>query len=158
MASLPARRRPAGVIGLIVAAVLLAGCGTISTTPPPATPTDFPGLAGRLNTAGITVADWVSGDAGCTDTQLSKTAIRFTAKGLDQATPVTLYLYIFRDHDAFERNRANIPPCAAQFVTDPQTFQQIEQSPYVVASQGPWAPAFEAALRTTLETAAGTGG
>ncbi len=76
-----------------------------------------------------------------------KTAIRFEAQGLDQATPVTLYLYIFRNRDAFERNRDRIGPCAAAFVTDPDTFEEVEQSPFAVASQGPWAPGFEARLR-----------
>ena len=44
------------------------------------------------------------------------------------------------------------------FVTDPQTYEEIQQSPYVLAGQGPWAPEFEAAVRRTLEEAAGTGG
>jgi hypothetical protein len=155
---LPHRRPLVRGVLLAITSVLLAACGTISMTPPPATPTGFPGLAGRLNTAGIKVSDWVSGDAGCTDTNLTKTAIRFEARGLDQATPVTVYLYIFRNRDAFERNRASVPACAAGFVTDPGTFEQVEQSPYVLASQGPWAPGFEAAVRSTLEAAAGTGG
>lgn len=137
---------------------LVAGCGAISMTAPPATPTDFPGLAGRLNAAGIRVADFVSGDAGCDDRDLVPTAIRFDATGLDQTAPATLYLYVFRNRDAFERHRAAIGPCAAAYVEDPATFEQIEQSPYVVASQGPWAPQFEAALRRVLEAAAGTGG
>lgn len=153
------RRRPRPLAVLLAAAsVILGACGSISMTEPPATPTDFPGLAGRLNAAGIKVADWVSGDAGCDDPDLRKTAIRFRASGLDQAQPVTLYLYVFRNRDAFERNREAVPPCAAAYVTDPDSFEQVEQSPYVVASQGPWAPGFEAALRETLETAAGTGG
>jgi hypothetical protein len=143
---------------LLAVTALLAACGTISTTAPPATPTDFPGLTGRLNVAGIEASDWVSGDPGCDNQELGRTAIRFTARGLDQAEPVTLYLYIFRNRDAFERNRAAIAPCAASFVTDPETFEQVEQSPYILASQGPWAPQFEAALRKTLESAAGTGG
>jgi hypothetical protein len=160
MAPAPAGRRRSRLIAalLIAAPLVLGACGTISMTAPPATPTDFPGLAGRLNAAGIRVADWVSGEAGCEDADLRKTAIRFTAQGLDQAEPVTLYLYVFRNRDAFERNRASVPPCAAAYVTDAATFEQVEQSPYVVASQGPWAPEFEAALRETLETAAGTGG
>lgn len=137
---------------------LVTGCGAISMTAPPATPTDFPGLAGRLNAAGIRVADFVSGDAGCDDPDLVPTAIRFDATGLDQTAPATLYLYVFRNRDAFERHRAAIGPCAAAYVEDPATFEQIEQSPYVVASQGPWAPQFEAALRRVLEAAAGTGG
>lgn len=166
MAPFPAGRRrlrrlaaPLRVVPLTLAtAFLAAACGTISTTLPPATPTDFPGIAGRLNVVGIKAADWVSGDPGCDDPELAKTAIRFEVRGLDQDTPVTLYLYVFRNRDAFERNREAIPPCAASFVTDPETFEQIEQSPYVIASPGPWAPKFEAALRATLEAAAGTGG
>lgn len=159
MAPCPAVRwRLRRLAALLVAPVLLAACGTVSTTPPPATPTDFPGLAGRLNVAGIKAADWVSGDPGCVDQELGRTAIRFKARGLDQVEPVTLYLYIFRNREAFERNREAIPPCAASFVTDAATFEQVEQSPYIVASQGPWAPRFEAALRATLEAAAGTGG
>jgi hypothetical protein len=156
----PARPRAGlrAAVALVAVAVLVAGCGTISTTPPPATPTDFPGLTGRLKVAGITVADWVSGDPGCDDAGLRKTAIRFTAAGIDQVEPVTLYLYVFRNRDAFERNRAAVGPCAASYVTDPDTFEQVEQSPYIVASGGPWAPAFEAALRATLQAAAGTGG
>jgi len=80
------------------------------------------------------------------DPDLIRTAIRFDATGLDQTAPATLYLYVFRNRDAFERHRAEIGPCAAAYVGDPETFEQIEQSPYVVASQGPWAPQFEAAL------------
>jgi len=142
---------------LVVLAIVVAACGTISTTAPPATPTDFPGIVGRLNAAGIKVTDWVSGDAGCDDGDLTKTAIRFAAQGMDQTTPVTLYLYIFRNHDAFERNRERVGPCAASFVTDPDTFEEVEQSPFALASQGPWAPGFEATLRATLLAAAGTG-
>jgi hypothetical protein len=138
---------------------LVAGaCGDLRVTEAPATPTDFPGLAGRLAVAGITIGDSVSGDPGCTDPELIPTAIAFTARGIDQAGPVPLYLYIFRNRAAFERNRDRIGPCAQSYVTDPQTFEQVEQSPYVLAGQGPWAPGFEAAFRRVLEEAAGTGG
>jgi hypothetical protein len=99
-----------------------------------------------------------SGDAGCEDPDLIPTAIRFEASGLDQTTPATLYLYIFRNRASFEKLRDAIGPCATAYVTDPETFEQIEQSPYVIAAQGPWAPRFEAALRRVLEQAAGTGG
>lgn len=136
----------------------VAACGTISMTQPPATPTDFPGITGRLHAAQITVQSWVSGDAGCSDPDLVSSAISFQAYGLDQTQPVKLYLYMFRDRPAFERHRDQIGPCAQAWVTDPQTYQQIEQSPYIVAGQGPWGRSFEAALRATLQTAAGTGG
>lgn len=143
---------------LVIVAVVAGGCGTISSTPPPATPTDFPGLAGRFNVVGIEVSDWVSGDAGCTDPDLVPTAISFDARGLDQADDVHVYLYVFRNRTSFERLRDRIGPCAATFVTDPATYEEVQQSPYVLAGQGPWAPAFEAAVRATLELAAGTGG
>lgn len=143
---------------LVLAAFVVSACGTISSTAPPATPTDFPGLAGRFNAAGIVVSDWVSGDAGCDDPDLVPAAISFDARGIDQATDVRLYLYVFRNRAAYERHRAQVGPCAAAFVTDAETYEEIGQSPYVLASQGPWAPAFEAAVRKTLEEAAGTGG
>lgn len=143
-----------------LALVVLAGggCGTISSTAPPATPTDFPGLVGRLNAAKIGVDDYVSGDAGCADPDLVPAAISFHARGLDQAAPVKLYLYVFRNRAAFGRHRDQVGPCAQSFVTDPSTYEEVQQSPYVVAGQGPWAPTFEAALRKVLESAAGTGG
>ncbi len=75
---------------LVALALLVAACGSITVTEPPATPTDFPGLAGRLNAAGIEVRDWVSGDAGCDDPDLVPAASTFSAYGHDQAAPVTM--------------------------------------------------------------------
>jgi hypothetical protein len=151
--------RPQVLAVLVMALVLgLGGCGALTVTEPPATPTDFPGLTGRLNAARIEVRDWISGDAGCDDPDLVPAAISFTAYGLDQATPLPLRLYVFRNRAAFERHRDAVGPCAQAWVTDPQTYEEVQQSPYVLAGQGPWAPGFEAALRSVLETAAGTGG
>ncbi|HEY3335374.1 MAG TPA: hypothetical protein VGK16_09100 [Candidatus Limnocylindrales bacterium] len=143
---------------LILAITVLAGCGQLLGTEPPPTPTDFPGLTGRMKVAGIQLDDWVSGDAGCSDPNLVPASISFSATGLDQATPVRLYLYVFRNRDAWERHRDAIGPCAESWVTDPQTYEEIQESPYVLAGQGPWAPGFEAAVRTVLASAAGTGG
>lgn len=158
MASRPLRSNLTALLSAAVLASVLAGCGAIRVTPEPATPTDFPGLTSRFTAGSIQVRDWVSGDAGCSSPELIPTAISFTASGLDQAEPVRLYLYIFGDHDAFERNRDSIGACAASYVTDHDQFEEVEQSPYVVAGQGPWAPQFEARLREVLATAAGNGG
>lgn len=151
-------RRPAGLFlaALFLSSLVLA-CDRISTSPPAPTPADFQGLASELTKGGIAISDLVSGDAGCADPVLIPTAIGITADGLDQADPVRLYLYIFRNRASFERLRATVDDCAQAFVTDPETFESIEQSPFVVAGQGPWAPEFEAALRDALEVAAGTG-
>jgi hypothetical protein len=137
---------------------VLAGCSTISTTPPAPTPADFPGITAELANHGVAVNHFVSGDAGCADPVLTPTAIAFDAEGLDQAENVRIHIYIFRNREAFERLRASVDACAATFVTDPETFETIEESPFVVAGQGPWAPDFERAMRDALAEAAGTGG
>ena len=142
----------------IGAALLIGACGTISMTPPAPTPADFQGIATELSKRRIAIDDIVSGDAGCADDPvLIPTAIGLDVSGLDQAETVRIHLYIFRNRAAFERLRATVDDCARAFVTDPATYETIEQSPYVVAAQGPWAPDFEAALRAALEVAAGTG-
>ena len=145
------------IAGCLAAAFVIGACGAISTSPPAPTPADFGGIASELARGGVVVNDVVSGDAGCDDPTLIPTAIRMDAKGLDQTAPVRIYLYIFRNRASFEKLRARIDTCAKAFVTDPETFESVEQSPFVVAGQGPWAPKFEAALRHGLEVAAGTG-
>jgi hypothetical protein len=155
--AMPQHPRSLPLPAVILTAVLLNACGTISTTAPAPTPADFQGIASELTKRGIAIDHLVSGDAGCLDPVLIPTAIGFTADGLDQAAPTRVYLYVFRDRDAFERLRATIDDCARSFVTDAETFETVEQSPFVVAAQGPWGPQFEAALREALEVAAGTG-
>lgn len=158
MAPSPEPRSRAPRLAVAAIALLVVACGTITVTEAPATPTDFPGLTGRLNAAKVEVADWVSGDAGCEDPDLVPAAISFAAQGLDQAEPVRMRLYVFRNRAAFERHRDQVGPCAQSWVTDPMTYEEVQQSPYVLAGQGPWAPGFEAALRAVLALAAGTGG
>ncbi len=137
--------------------MLLGACGVVSTTPPAPTPADFSGITGEFARRGVNVNHFVSGDAGCIDPVLTPTAIAFDARGLDQATNVRIHIYIFRNRDAFERLRASVDGCAASFVTDPETYETVEQSPFVLAGQGPWGADFEQALRDGLAEAAGTG-
>jgi hypothetical protein len=144
------------ILTLCFVALLVVGCSFVETTPPPPTPADFGDTVTRFVTRGIQIDHVVSGDAGCSD--LAPTAIAFDASGLDQATPVRIYLYRFADRATFERLRATVDACARTYVTDPNTYQSIEQSPYVLSGQGPWGQSFEAALRAGLLEAAGTGG
>ena len=152
---MPHHRRLLPLAALLL--TLFSACGTISTSAPEPTPADFEGIAAQLAKRGIVLGEVVSGDAGCQDPTLIPTAIGFTAEGLDQAEPVRIHVYIFRNRDAFERLRATIDACAGSFVTDPETYETIEESPFVVAAQGPWAPKFEDAFRGALKVAAGTG-
>jgi hypothetical protein len=144
-------------LGLALACVL-ASCSAILESPPAPDPGAFPDIAGQLGRLGITVSNWTSGDPGCGDSSLSPTSIRFDAKGLDQATPLTLRIYIFKDHATWDRRLADVDTCAQAWATDPATFQQLQVSPYVVAGQGPWPPRFADALRTGITAAAGSGG
>ena len=131
-------------------------CGQARALAAP-TPADFQGIATEIVRRGIAIDNLVSGDAGCNDKVLNPTAIGLDASGKDQAAPVRLYLYIFRDREAYERLRSAIDECARSFVTDPETFESIESSPFVLAGQGPWAPEFKATLREALTEASGTG-
>ena len=150
--------RPLALCFVLFAAVAVAACSFVETTPPAPTPADFPDTAIQLTQRGITLDRVVSGDAGCDDKVLAPTAIAFDASGLDQPTKVRIYLYVFRNRESFERLRATIDDCARNFVTDPETYESLEQSPFVIVGQGPWGPKFKAALRAGLEVAAGTGG
>lgn len=149
---------PLRVVGFALLALLLvAGCGSVAVTPPAPTPADFTGIATELTKRGLVLDKLVSGDAGCTDQTLIQTAIGFDAKGLDQADPVRLRIYIFRNRDAFDRLRSTVDTCARSYVTDPDSYEALERSPYVLTGVGPFPPKFKAALDQAVEAAAGTG-
>jgi hypothetical protein len=141
---------------LLVLLVGLIGCG-FATAPPAPTPADFQGIAAELVQRGVQIEHIVSGDAGCDDITLERTAIGLDAFGLDQDTPTRLFIHIFRNRASFERLRDTIGACALSYVTDPDAFESIEESPFVVASAGPWAPEFRSAVRAAIKEAAGTG-
>jgi hypothetical protein len=141
----------------ILGAVLVAGCGALVETPPAPTPADFQGIAADLVQRGVRIDHIVSGDAGCNDQELARTAIGLDAEGLDQTTPTRVYLYIFRNRDAYDRLRQTVDACAQSYVTDPEAFESFDVSPYVVSSAGPWAPEFRDAVRAAVTEAAGTG-
>jgi len=150
--------RPRG--GILLSAILvglfgLVGCGF--TAPPAPTPADFQGIAADLAKRGLQIEHVVSGDAGCDDSTLKKTAIGLDAAGLDQATPTRLYIYIFRNRASFDRLRQTVDGCAMSYATDPAAYESFEASPFVVGSAGPWAPDFKAAVRSAMTEAAGTG-
>ncbi|HEY7130959.1 MAG TPA: hypothetical protein VH440_01850 [Candidatus Limnocylindrales bacterium] len=153
----PTRLGRALVAVLALLSLLVAACGTISRTPPVPTPADFPGIVSDMAVRGVQVGNIVSGDGGCNDANLSKTAIAFDASGIDQPTPVHIYVYIFRNRDTYERLRSSVDACARSYVTDPATYESVETSPYVLSGQGPWGEQFKDNLRAAIVEAAGTG-
>jgi hypothetical protein len=147
----------AALVAVLVAGIA-TGCGSITWTPPAPTPADFPGLAAVLSRRGIVIGRIVSGDAGCDDPALVPTAIRFDASGLDQPAPTRVYVYIFRNREAFERLLPDVASCASRYVTDPEGEPWVPISPFIMTGPGPWPPAFREALTEGLDEAAGSGG
>ena len=84
--------RPLALCFVALAALAVAACSFVETTPPAPTPADFPDTAIKLVQRGVVIEDVVSGDAGCDDRVLAPTAIAFDASGLDQPTKVRVYL------------------------------------------------------------------
>ena len=114
----PDRARGASALAvalLAIVALVAVGCSVVvDPTPPSPTPADFGGIAAALVQAGIKVVHPVAGDAGCQDRVLVPTAISFEATGLDQPTPVKIYMYVFADRATFERLRTTVDSVRAQ--------------------------------------------
>ncbi len=142
---------------LTVVIATSAACGQTTGRPSP-TPADFPGLVEQLARQGIAIEDVIAGDAGCSDPGLSKAARSFEASGLDQAVPVKVVLFRFRNRSSYEKLRDDATNCVRALVTDVATFELLEISPFILAGQGPWAPTFRERLGHALTEAAGSGG
>jgi len=139
-------------LALLVVALALGatGCGRqVGNTPAP-TPADFEGIVQALTVDDFEVSDLVSGDPGCDDRTLVGPAISALLQGLDQATPVRVHFYLFRNRDAYQRRRVDVDTCLRAFIADPSAIESVDASPYVAAGQGPWGAGFREALRRVL--------
>ena len=154
---MPHRRIALAIASLLVFGVVLTACGSAFRSPAP-TPADFAGIVEQLAKVGIGVENVVSGDAGCPDSALAPTAIAFDALGLDQTSPTRIRIYIFRDHDAWQRLSGTVAACAKSYVTDAAGYESLAPSPFVVSAQGPWPAKFAAGMKAAFTAAAGTGG
>lgn len=144
---------------LLASLAMLTGCArTTEIGPPEPTPADMMGIVAQLIDEGVTVSHLVSGDAGCDDPDMVASAIAFTATGLDESEPVPVRVYIFRNAESYQKQRPAVDSCAAEWITDPDTYEAVDVSPFVLTGQGPWAPGFKAAVRAALTRAAGSGG
>lgn len=141
-------------VALAAALVVLAGCSAFTPQTPKPTATTFNGIVAELAVEGIRVEHVVSGDPGCDDQRLARTAISFDASGLDQLEPTQIYLYAFKDEAVYDELRPVVDLCARSYVTDPADYASVDATPYVFAGPGPWAPEFEDGLRRALERAA----
>ena len=154
----PSSPRAAASWLLALASLVLGGCSVLLESSPEPSPADFPGIASELANHGLILDAFTSGDAGCDDPTLAPTAVAFDATGLGIEAPTRLRVYIFRNGATYERRAADVDACAQAWATDPATFEIVNAKPFVLAGQGPWPAAFEAAVRESLQIAAGNGG
>jgi hypothetical protein len=153
------RATRAALVAVLGAVALVAGaCGVMNTTAPPATPLDFPGILIELSARGVRAGSVVSGETGCDDPDLIGPAIAFDASGLDQADPVRLHVYIFRNAASYASLRGAVDACTTAYAAADGSVTALDAAPFVVAGTGSWAPEFTAAVREALIAAAGVGG
>ena len=146
---------------LILAALLLllvAGCGSAlddARGEPAATPTNFNGLVEQLAAREFSVANVVSGDPGCSDQALVPMAIAFEVSGGGLEGSVRARVYRFKNDESYQKLRASVDTCAAEWISDPATLLMVDASPYVLVTEGVPAGAAADAMRAALREAAG---
>ena len=129
-------RRPLSFATLVAVAVVAGACSAFTPQTPKPTPTTFAGLVSELALVGVGVEHVVSGDAGCDDQRLARTAIAFDASGLDQPQPTRVHLYAFKNGKVYDELRPVVDLCARSYVTDPAAYGSVDASPYVLACPG----------------------
>jgi hypothetical protein len=145
----------------VLAALLLllaAGCGSIlddARGEPAATPTNFNGLVEQLAAREFSVANVVSGDPGCSDQALVPMAIAFEVSGGGLDGSIQARVYRFKNDGSYQKLRASVDTCAAEWISDPATLLMVDASPYVLVTEGVPAGAAADAIRAALREAAG---
>ncbi len=154
------KRAPRQHRTLLLTAVLsfiLAACGSSldaargSAEP---TPTDFRGLVKRFAAYEISVSNVVSGDPGCSDQDLVPMAIAFQLSGGGIITPVQARIYRFKNQASYDKLRARVDSCAAEWITNPAELLMVDASPYVLVTEGVPEGAPADAIRAALAQAA----
>jgi len=145
-------------LAFVLAACIAFGACEADNNPANPTPASIPRTLEVLGSQGLVLSNVVSGDPGCADQDLARTAVSMMVWGYDQVTPTRIYFYAFRNRATWERLSASVDACARSYVTDPAAYGSIQASPFVLAGPGPWAPTFAARLRAAVTKAAGNGG
>ena len=130
----------------LLAVLVVAGCSYVETVPLRRRPARLPGDRQRARRRRHQDRHVVSGDAGCTDQVLAPTARSFDARAWTRDDRPDLPVHVRRPGDLSSACARRSTLARSSFVTDPETYESVEQSPFVLAGQGPWGTAFEAAL------------
>ena len=90
---------------------------------------------------------------------LAKTAIAFDASGLDQAQPVRIRVYVFRDRDTWQRLSASVPRAPGHDMSARPGDLRVVQHPRRTSSRARdrGRRASRSRLKSAFTTAAGNG-
>ena len=125
-------------LGLGLVVLLVAGCSYVETTPPPPTPADFRGSPASSSSAASSSTASSRATPAATTRSSARPPSRSTRRGSTRRPRSGSTCTSSGNRATFERLRATIDACARTYVTDPQTYESVEQSPFVMAGQGPW--------------------
>ncbi len=64
-------------------------------------------------------------------------------------------VYRFKNDESYQKLRASVDTCAAEWISDPATLLMVDASPYVLVTEGVPAGAAADAMRAALREAAG---
>jgi hypothetical protein len=144
-----------------VAALTMAGCGSLVTTMPLPTPADAIGIFEEWALHGVAVHERISGDPGCSDPSLDDNAIHVVVSMGVGGQRRDVYLFRFRNRVRWADGAPAVDACQGQFearsarVGGP--LDRLDVSPYRAFGDG-WPPDLRAALESGLVVAAGDGG
>jgi hypothetical protein len=82
-------------------------------------------------------------------------AIAFDVSGGGLESSVQARVYRFKNDESYQKLRASVDTCAAEWISDPATLLMIDASPYVFVTEGVPAGAAADAIRAAVREAAG---
>jgi hypothetical protein len=145
----------------ILAALTLAGCGSVGGTMPPPTPADAIGVFEQWALRGISIYARTSGDPGCQDQTLDDNAVHVVVSLGVGGERRDVYLFHFRNRVRWVDGKPAVDACQGQFEARSARVgglvEQIDVSPYRAFGDS-WSGALRAALEAGLVVAAGNGG
>jgi hypothetical protein len=139
---------------VIVAALLVAGCG-VFTAPSP-TAGEIGDVVAGLVRRGATITTQVSGDAGCADQTLVGNAVRYDVRPSGEAATVSIYVLRWKSQQTFDATESAFVDCYTAYkqAHADQGISVYEDSPWRV--YGPsWSQAFYAVVKQAVHEAAG---
>ena len=140
------------VVAVVVAATLLAACGSS----PRRSLGTMDDVLAALASRGVAVHETVSGDPGCPSPELRDNSLRMTVSMLGEARTHIVYLFRWRRTTDFADSRADFLGCLAEMQSTAPAVDvtSVESEPWRAYSVG-WPEALRLAVLGALRAAGG---